>query len=148
MSKSALEDELLVHIKGLSLPLPQREQRLVPGRHWSCDFVWADYRLVVEVEGGTHTRGSHTRPMRYESDCEKYNAITLLGYTVLRVTSDMVHDGRAIAVIEQAIKAKEVWNMTIRQELIWLPGDQPRAVTPEGTPVLASDAVTRIERER
>jgi hypothetical protein len=48
-------------------------------------------------------RGRHVRGRGYERDCEKYNAAALAGWIVLRVTTDMIQDGRALALLETAI---------------------------------------------
>ena len=52
---------------------------------------------VVSI-GGRHTRGKG-----YERDCEKYNEAVILGWRILRVTTDMVSDGRAFDVVARAL---------------------------------------------
>ena len=37
-------------------------------------------------------------------DAEKYNAATLQGWRVLRFTGDMVTDGSAVQVVEEALR--------------------------------------------
>jgi hypothetical protein len=59
---------------------------------WRSDLAWPDHYLLVELEGGTFTRGRHVRPTGYANDCLKYNAAQRLGYVVLRYTSTMVYD--------------------------------------------------------
>ena len=39
--------------------------------------------------------GRHTRGAGYSKDCEKYNRAALLGYTVLRYTTNQVRDNPA-----------------------------------------------------
>lgn len=79
------------------------EQRFVESRRWRFDFTFPNHMLAVEVEGGTFSSGRHSRGRGFEADCEKYNAATILGWRVLRFTTEMVKDGRAIATIEQAL---------------------------------------------
>lgn len=94
---------------------------------WRFDFAWVEYKLAIEVEGGSFagkckscggrgqyysTRfggnypcgscngtglaaGAHVRGAHFESDCFKYAEAALQGWIVIRVTSDMVNDGRA-----------------------------------------------------
>jgi hypothetical protein len=90
-------------ITAAGLPAPCREYRFAPPRRWRFDYAWPDYRLALEVEGGTWSGGRHVRGAGYEKDCDKYNTAALLGWTVLRVTSGMVRDGRALALVEQAL---------------------------------------------
>jgi hypothetical protein len=63
---------------------------LIPGRKHEVDFVWHAERVIVETEGGAYTQGRHTRGAGFESDCEKYNLLTALGYRVFRFTRGML----------------------------------------------------------
>jgi very-short-patch-repair endonuclease len=74
-----------------------------PVRKWRFDAAWPAFRVAVEVDGGTWTGGRHTRGDGYERDCEKLNAATLAGWRVFRFTTEMVTDGRAVAVLERAL---------------------------------------------
>jgi very-short-patch-repair endonuclease len=94
MSKSDLEIEFLYHIQDLELGELIREYRFNPDRRWRSDFCYPDFKLLVEIEGGTWIRGAHTRAARYSKDCEKYNWAAIHGWKVLRFTSDMVKSGR------------------------------------------------------
>jgi very-short-patch-repair endonuclease len=84
--------------------MPECEVDFAPGRKWRFDFAWPERKLAVEVEGGTWSGGRHTRGDGFERDCEKYNAAALLGWTVLRFTTAMVDDGRALETIERALR--------------------------------------------
>lgn len=99
---SALEDRLAARIRAEGLPAPLREHRFCH-RRWRFDFAWPDRMLALEVEGGTYSRGRHTRPEGFERDCEKYNAAALAGWRVLRVTGRMVRDGRALVLLRRAL---------------------------------------------
>lgn len=85
-----------------NLPAPESEYRFHPVRKWRFDYAWPDRKIALEIEGGTWTGGRHVRPRGFERDCEKYNAAALLGWIVLRVTTAMVNDGRALALIRDA----------------------------------------------
>lgn len=80
-------------------PTPTREYRFHLARRWRFDFAWPTRMLAVEVEGGTWISGAHSRGSHFESDCEKYNAAAIAGWCVLRFTTDMVTDGRLVAVL-------------------------------------------------
>ena len=101
---TTLEDTMLFQIRVARLPVPEMEYRFHPKRKWRFDFCWPDFRVALEVEGGTYSGGRHTRPIGFEKDCEKYNEAAILGWRVLRVTGDMVGDGRALAYIERALR--------------------------------------------
>jgi len=84
----------------------EREYRFSPPRRWRLDFVlgWPNHFFAIEVEGGSWINGAHNRGKRFEQDAEKYAEALIKGYKVLRVTSDMVFDGRAMQYIIRAIQ--------------------------------------------
>lgn len=72
----------------------EQEFRFAPPRRWRFDYAAPVQLIALEVEGGIWTGGRHTRGKGYERDCEKYNAAALLGWSVFRVTTGMIRDGR------------------------------------------------------
>ena len=108
MKESPLVTKLRQHITLAQLPAPAVEHTFHPVRKWRFDLAWTDQRLACEVEGGTWSGGRHTRGVGFERDCEKYAEALLLGWRVLRVTGDMVHDGRALAFIERALQKESL----------------------------------------
>jgi very-short-patch-repair endonuclease len=99
---SNLEETLIHQLALVGLPAPTREHRFHPVRRWRFDLAYPERKLAVEVEGGTWGKSRHTTGAGYEKDCEKYNAAVLAGWRVLRVTGDMVRDGRAVNLVEVA----------------------------------------------
>jgi len=104
--KSAPEEQLALHIKATGLPAPVREFYFAKPRRFRADFAWPDRKILAEVEGGTWSGGRHVRGKGYESDCEKYSIAAMLGYRVLRFTTAMVRDGRAIGFLTATIKGE------------------------------------------
>lgn len=96
---STLEAELSLHLRATGIPAPLTEYKFHPKRKFRADFAWPEFMLLVEVEGGQYIRGRHQSPKGFEADCEKYNLAALEGWVVLRFTTSMIHDGRAIATI-------------------------------------------------
>ena len=89
------------------IALPEREFHFHPTRRYRFDFAWPAKKVALEVEGGTFSRkpGAHNRGAHFESDCYKYNAAVLLGWRVLRYTTDMIVDGTAIEEAKRALNA-------------------------------------------
>lgn len=83
----------------------QREFRFHPQRMWRFDLCQPDLKLAVEVEGGSWVAGRHNRGRGFEQDAEKYAEATIAGYSVLRVTTAMVQDGRALLFVDRFIQA-------------------------------------------
>jgi len=116
---SKLEETLALHIKGLKLKEPVRELKFHPTRRWRFDFAWPELMIAAEVEGGTESHGQrrrikgklctlksrHLTPKGYENDCEKYNEAAMLGWHILKFTGKAVNSGKAIAIIERALRA-------------------------------------------
>lgn len=101
---SALEETLALQIRAAKLPEPVREFSPIQGRKWRCDFAWPDRLVAVEAEGGIHTGGRHTRGSGFEADAEKYNAMTIAGWAVIRVTNRHIKSGQALAWIERLVR--------------------------------------------
>lgn len=97
------EETLMLHIRAHKLPEPVREFRFVEDRRWRFDFAWPDRLLAVEVEGAVWTGGRHTRGSGYVKDMEKYNRAAVLGWTVLRFSTEQVKRGEAVAALRSAL---------------------------------------------
>lgn len=63
----------------------EREHRFDTERRWRFDFALQARRIAIEIEGGLHN-GRHTKAAGYAADCEKYNAATMAGWRVIRLT--------------------------------------------------------------
>ncbi|SRR6266852_8033007 len=102
--RERLENQLLFQMQAAGLPTPRRELRFFPARRWRFDFAYPDRLLAIEVEGGTWTGGAHVRGAHYASDCRKYNTAAIIGWKLLRVTSDMIESGEALRTIDWALR--------------------------------------------
>lgn len=96
--------DLVLQLMAAGLPPPLTEFPFHPTRRWRFDYAWPSLKLAVEQEGGTWCRGRHVRPKGYEADCEKYSEAALMGWRVLRFTTDMIRDGRALSMIIRAFQ--------------------------------------------
>lgn len=88
------------------LPCPELEYRFAPPRRWRFDYAWPALLVALEIEGGVWTGGRHTRGAGYSRDCEKYTEAALRGWRVLRVTTDMVRDGRLYDYLRRLFAAQ------------------------------------------
>ena len=96
----------------------EREFRFHSKRKWRADFLvmhpayddvpdLMDARktsgLLIEIEGivWDGPAGRHQRGRGLANDCEKYAEALVEGWTVLRVTPDMVKNGRALDYVRK-----------------------------------------------
>jgi len=104
MSASDLEAELALQIRTLGLPEPIREYPAIKGRKFRFDFAWLEQRLLVEVNGGTFTRGGHSTGVGIRRDYEKANLAQLAGWRVLMFDGRAVRSGEAVEVVRRALE--------------------------------------------
>ena len=75
-----------------------------PPRRLRADFAFLRPRgLLVEIQGGVWTRKAHGSITGILADIDRLNAATLAHWALIRATPDMVRDGRALKLIEQAL---------------------------------------------
>ncbi|UNW05957.1 endonuclease domain-containing protein [Acinetobacter variabilis] len=96
------EAKLARELKTLKIKFEQ-EFYFHPERKWRADFHLIDKKILVEVEGGIWSGGRHTRGKGYLRDLEKYNAATMMGFQVIRFSTDQVKSGHAIQQIEKMV---------------------------------------------
>ena len=96
------EAKLARELKTLKIEFEQ-EFEFHPKRKWRADFHLVGKKILVEVEGAIWSGGRHTRGKGYIRDMEKYNAATMMGFQVLRFSTDQVKSGHAIQQIEKMV---------------------------------------------
>lgn len=101
---SAIEEQLLIQLKGVIKSVPEREYRFHATRRWRFDFAYPHLKLAIEVEGGSWINGRHSRGKGMSADCVKYNTAIIDGWRVMRFTSDLIKSGEAIKMIELFFK--------------------------------------------
>ncbi|MGU5543299.1 hypothetical protein ACV1CV_02875 [Aeromonas veronii] len=87
-----LHSKVLTQLVGL--PDPATELLFHPKRKWRFDYAWEEQKLALEVHGGIHSGGRHTRGRGFVEDRAKMNESTLLGWTVLEVTPEHIKSGQ------------------------------------------------------
>lgn len=101
---SPLERHLLTSMRLYGIPEPRREYRFHPTRKWRLDFAWPAAKLAVEIEGGIYRGGGHTTVAGIKRDVDKGNALTRLGWRLLRFHGDQVRSGEAVALIAEMLE--------------------------------------------
>ena len=106
-ASETLEARMLIQIRALKLDVGMvREHRFDPDRRWRFDFAWPINMVALEVEGGTHSGGRHTRGKGFAADAEKYAHATLAGWRVFRTPVDHIKSGKALQWMQAALASK------------------------------------------
>ena len=87
------------------------------GRQWRFDaaFVANGNRVAIEIDGGTHINGGHNRGAYLHETASKCNAAVLLGWRVIRFTTDDFKSPDTIArMIDIVTLAVEGWDLQVR----------------------------------
>ena len=87
-----LHSKVLAQLVGF--PDPTTELMFHPKRKWRFDYAWPPRMIALEVHGGIHSGGRHTRGRGFVEDRAKMNEATLLGWTVLEVTPEHIKSGQ------------------------------------------------------
>lgn len=61
-----------------------------PQRGWLLDFAWVSRLIALEIQGGTFSRGRHSRGKGQAEDAAKNNAAVMMGWRMLYATTDML----------------------------------------------------------
>jgi very-short-patch-repair endonuclease len=92
-------------VRGLIPPVG--EWLFHPERMWRLDWAWPEAKIALEIDGGTWTGGRHTRGKGYAEDCRKLNEATAMGWSILRVTPEMIDSGEAFGWLERVLASRE-----------------------------------------
>lgn len=121
LDPTVLQLALDAAIAARGLPTPEPEFRFARAikRQWRIDRAWPapQWRIALEIEGGVYVPGggAHQRTGRggrYLSDMEKYNQLALWGWLLIRVTYDMIADGRALDLLTEAFAFRRAQEQT------------------------------------
>ena len=107
MTSSALENLFAFQLDSAGLTGYIREYQAIPGRRFRFDFAWRKERLLVEINGGTYSKGAHSTGTGINRDYEKGNLAVLNGWRVLSFDTKMVKSGAALEVVEQILRGEK-----------------------------------------
>ena len=99
------------YFQAYGLSAPTAEFRFHPIRRWRFDFCWVELRVSFEYDGSTWTRGRHVRGAGVSADNEKINEAQIMGYIVIRGTSDTVRSGECFEQLKRAIESRAAFGM-------------------------------------
>ncbi|MBW3809685.1 hypothetical protein GOY18_04500 [Aeromonas hydrophila] len=89
---TSLHDKVLAQLVGF--PDPATELVFHPKHRWRLDFAWPANMIALEVHGGIHSGGRHTRGRGFVEDRAKMNEAALLGWTVIEATPEHIKSGQ------------------------------------------------------
>lgn len=86
---------------------PRKDGKAIP-KVWRFDFVWPEYKLIVEIDGGVWMAGggAHSHPVDITRNMTKQNDAALEGFCILRFTPAEVKSGHAIAFTQRVLYAR------------------------------------------
>ncbi|MDF2414514.1 hypothetical protein [Aeromonas sp. 1HA1] len=99
---TSLHNKVLAQLAGF--PDPVTELLFHPKRKWRFDYAWEEQMIAVEIHGGIHSGGRHTRGKGFVEDRTKMNEAALLGWTVLEVTLEHIKTSQLRAWLLKAFE--------------------------------------------
>lgn len=60
------------------------------GREWRFDWAWPEYKVALEIQGGTFVNGRHSRGPALRKEYEKLNAALVQGWVVVHTLAGEV----------------------------------------------------------
>ena len=98
------EERLAFHLKAEGITF-EREFKWCPGRKYRADFAIPALRLLIEVQGGVHSGGRHTRGKGYSDDRLRSNLAVSYGWRILEFTPGHIKNGDAINLIKRVLES-------------------------------------------
>ena len=109
MTQSELEELFAMQLDAVGLDGYVREYQAIPGRRFRFDFAfvsgkWQGKMLLIEINGGTCTRGGHSNGTGIRRDYTQQNLCQIAGYKLLTFDADMVKSGQALDFTERMLR--------------------------------------------
>lgn len=98
--------EMLWQVRAAGLPEPDQEAIFHPTRKWRMDLAWKRQRVALEIHGAVFVQGRHTRGAGFTEDRIKMAEAQLLGWIVIEVTPELIKNGKALELVERALKER------------------------------------------
>ena len=101
---SPLEDLFAMQLDAAGLGGYVREFRAIPGRKFRFDFCFKQERLLIEINGGTFTKGGHSSGLGLRRDYEKLRLAQDHGWKVYPFDAQAVRSGEAVEQVRKALE--------------------------------------------
>jgi hypothetical protein len=106
--------DFLNQIQLAGLPMPShgkgcevKELLFARPRLWRFDWAYESQRIAIEYQGGNYTgKGRHNSVKGLKDEYEKFTEAAIQGWLLILIDSESVRDGRAVAWVERALKAR------------------------------------------
>lgn len=111
-SKAEIEQERRLFVataRAHGLPEPIPEFKFHPTRKWLIDYAWPNESsdgvqgVALEIEGGAFRGPGHRSVGVFLRNIEKYNEAAILGWILIRVTTDQVKSGECFGLVRRAL---------------------------------------------
>lgn len=96
-----------------SLPVPVPEFKFHPTRLWRFDWMFPNTFVAIEIQGGIWISGRHSRGKGQLKDFEKCNVAQCMGYIVLQITHQQIHDGSFAQTVRDALNYRNAENIAL-----------------------------------
>jgi very-short-patch-repair endonuclease len=97
VTRKELEDRFAVILDGADLPRPRLNADVaVRGRFYEADCLWAEQRLIVELDG----RAVHGTSRAFERDRERDRLLLVDGWRMVRITWRQLRDDAPAVVAD------------------------------------------------
>lgn len=103
-----LEHLFYLSVLASNLPKPTLQFKAIAGRDFAWDMGWPAHMLLLEINGGTWIGGGHSTGAGQRRDSIKQNLAVLHGFKTMAITTDMIHDGTALAMLEAFFQHRSV----------------------------------------
>ena len=101
---SALENLFAMQLDSAGLTGYVREYQAIPGRKFRFDFCFKQERLLIEINGGTFTKGGHSSGLGLRRDYEKLRLAQDHGWKVYPFDAQAVRSGEAVEQVRKALE--------------------------------------------
>ena len=105
MNKSDLEELFAFQLDALGISYT-REVTCIPGRKFRFDFCIKKANLLIEINGGTFTKGAHSSGLGIRRDYEKMRLAQAAGWKVYPFDGHEVRSGEAVEIVRKALEAE------------------------------------------
>ena len=104
---SQLENLFAFQLDAAGLTQYVRGYQAIPGRKFRFDFAFLREWLLVEINGGTYSKGAHSTGTGIARDYEKFRLGQACGWEVYPFDTKEVKNGAALAAVEKYLRGAE-----------------------------------------